>query len=481
MAVAAGVRVATRDGGTTELDEQTVQAFAANLRGGLVRPGDPGYDEGRLLWNGIMDKRPALIAHCSGAADVIAAVNFARTHDLLLAVRGGGHGVAGRAACDDGLMLDLSLLRGVRVDPRAQTARVQGGATLGDMDRETQVFNLAVPSGVVSSTGVAGLTLGGGTGWQMRKRGLSIDNLVSADVVTADGELKIASQTENPDLFWGLRGGGGNFGVVTSFEFRAYPVGPMVVLCAPFYSADLAAPALRAWRDFMREAPEEFGASFLWWSVPANPYFPAEHHGKKCVIPLVVYVGDLARGQQLIQPLLSLGTPLVDLSGPIPWTVLQGMFDPFVPRRNLQYYWKSIYLNGLGDEAVDFLVERAAAIPSTYTYWVILPFGGAMSRVGAEDTAFGRRDIPYLLEFDSMWANPDEAERNIESTRRMWAETQRHSPGGLYLNFPGFAEEGDSLVRASVGSANYQRLAAIKAKYDPTNLFRLNMNVKPQE
>jgi FAD/FMN-containing dehydrogenase len=314
----------------------------------------------------------------------------------------------------------------------------------------------------------------------MRKRGLSIDNLLSVDIVTADGQLKIASETENPDLFWGLRGGGGNFGVATSFEFRAHPVGPMVVLCAPFYSADLAVPALRAWRDFMRDAPEEFGASFLWWSIPANPFFPAEHHGKKCVIPLVVYVGELADGERLSQPLRSLGTPLVDLSGPIPWTAMQGMFDSFVPKRNLQYYWKSIYLNTLADDAVDFLAERAATVPSTNTYLVILPFGGATSRVGADDTAFGRRDIPYLLEFDSMWADPAEADRNIEWTRRTWSETQRYSDGGLYLNFPGFAEEGENLVRASVGDANYRRLAALKAKYDPSNLFRLNLNVSPQ-
>jgi FAD/FMN-containing dehydrogenase len=480
MTTLAGVRVTTRDGGVADLDEQTLGGFATSLRGGLLRPGDPGYDEGRVLWNGMIDKRPALVARCTGAADVIAAVNFARTHDLLLAVRGGGHGVAGRAACDDGLMLDLSLMRGIRVDPHARTARVQGGATLGDMDRETQVFNLAVPAGVVSTTGVAGLTLGGGTGWQMRKRGLSIDNLLSADVVTADGELLIASESENPDLFWGLRGGGGNFGVVTSFEFRTYPVGPMVVLCAPFYSADLAGPALRAWRDFMREAPEEFGASFLWWSIPANPYFPAEHHGKPCVIPLVVYIGDLAEGERLSQPLRSLGTPLVDLSGPIPWTALQSMFDPFVPKRGLQYYWKSAYLTSLDDAVVDFLVERAATIPSTYTYWVILPFGGAMARVGAQDTAFGRRDIPYLLEFDSMWADPAEAEKNIAWTRAVWAETQRYSTGGLYLNFPGFGEEGEDLVRASVGSDNHQRLAALKARYDPANRFRLNLNVTPR-
>jgi FAD/FMN-containing dehydrogenase len=381
-------------------------------------------------------------------------------------------------------MLDLSLMRGVRVDPVSSTVRVQGGATLGDMDRETQVFNLAVPSGVVSTTGVAGLTLGGGTGWQMRKRGLSIDNLISADVVTADGQLRIASETpgggENADLLWGLKGGGGNFGVVTSFEFRAYPVGPNVMLFAPLLPADVGPAALRAWRDFMRSAPEEFGASFLFWSVPPLPFVPTEYHGKPCVIPLVVYVGDVQEGERLIQPLRSLGTPYVDFTGPMPWTALQAMFDPFVPKRDLRYYWKSTYLTGLGDEVCDFLVQRAATIPSTYTYLVILPFGGAFSRVGAEDTAFGRRDIPYLLEFDSMWADPAETERNLGWTRAVWAETQRYSTGGLYLNFPGFVEEGEDMVRNAVGATNYARLAALKAKYDPTNLFRMNLNVTPR-
>lgn len=482
MAIVAGVRFATRDGGFTELDDQAVQGFAASLRGGVVRPGEPGYDEGRLLWNGMIDKRPALIARCSGAADVIASVNFARDHDLLLAVRGGGHNVAGRAACDDGLMLDLSLMRGVRVDPSTGTVRVQGGATLGDMDRETQVFNLAVPAGVVSTTGVAGLTLGGGTGWQTRKRGLTIDNLISADVVTADGQLRVASDSvgASSDLLWGLKGGGGNFGVVTSFEFQAHPVGPNVMLCAPLYSAELGASAVRAWHEFMQDAPDEVGGGFLFWSIPANPYFPTEHHGKPCVIPIAVYVGDPDRGDKLTQPLRSLGTPYVDLSGPIPWTALQSMFDPFVPKRDLQYYWKCTYLTGLGNDVMDFVVQRAATIPSTYTYLVIFPFGGAFTRVGAEDTAFGRRDMPYMLEFDSMWADPAQADRNIEWTRSVWADTQRYSTGGMYLNFPGFAEEGENMVRDSVGPDNYRRLGAIKAKYDPTNLFRLNLNVTPR-
>ena len=474
-----GVKVSTLGGGVAALDDETIAAFAASVRGGLLVAGAPGYDEARQLWNPMMNKRPALIARCTGPADVIAAVNFARANNLLLAVLGGGHGVAGRAVCDGGLLIDLSLMRGVRVDPRAGTVRVQAGATLGDVDRETQVFGLAVPAGVVSSTGVAGLTLGGGTGWQMRKRGLTIDNLRSVDIVTADGELRVGSGTENADLFWALRGGGGNFGVVTSFEYQAYPVGPTVLLGCPWYPADMGAEVLRAWRDFMTDAPEEFGAAFLFWTVPANPYFPTEHHGKAVVIPLVTYAGDLEEGARLIQPLRTLGEPLVDLSGPLPWVTLQGMFDPFVPKGGLRYYWKSIYLSGLGEDVIDHLVELAATIPSPNTYVVILPFGGAVSRVGDGDTAFGRRDIPYLLEFDSMWPAPADDDRNIDWTRQIWSQTQRFSPGGVYLNFPGFGEDEENLVRSSVGTANYSKLVAIKDKYDPANLFRSNLNIKP--
>src|SRR5690348_2160159 len=313
-----GMQVTTLDGGTAVLEDQPVQELAMGLRGPLLQAGDAGYDEARQLWNGMMDKRPALIARCSGVADVISAVNFARDHKLLLAVRGGGHNVAGNACCDAGLMIDLSPMDGVRVNPATQRVRVQGGATLGQMDRETQVLGLAVPAGVVSTTGIGGLTLGGGTGWQCRKRGLTIDNLLSADVVTADGQLLVASAGENEDLFWAIRGGGGNFGVVTSFELQAYPVGPTVTLCAPFYPIDLSGKVMRAFRDFVSAAPEEFGAALLFWSVPANPYFPAEHHGKATVIPVLVYTGSLEEGERLTQPLRSLGTPYCDLSGPYP-------------------------------------------------------------------------------------------------------------------------------------------------------------------
>lgn len=473
------LRVPTNGGRETVLDDETIGRFRAGLRGALLRSGDQGYDEACKIWNGMIDKRPALIVRCTGAADAIDAVNFARTHNLLVAIRGGGHNVAGNASCDDGIMIDLSLLKAVRVDPRARTARVQGGATWGDVDRETQVFGLAVPGGVVSTTGVAGLTLGGGMGWLMRKGGLSIDNLLSVDIVTADGRFTVASQTENPDLFWGLRGGGGNFGVVTSFEFRLHPVGPTVMLCAPMYPADIGGSVLRAWRDFMLKAPEELGAAFLFWSIPAHPFFPQALHRKPVVIPVGVYTGSVAEGERLVQPLRNLGTPLVDLSGPMPWTAVQSMFDPFLPKQEFLYYWKSLYLDGLADEAVDHLVKCGAGRPSPNTMVILLHFGGAMSRVGADGTAFGRRDMPYLLELDSTWPDAKDTERNIAWTRQMWSDTQRYSTGGLYLNFPGLGEEGEKLVRSAVGSANYERLVVLKNKYDPTNLFRTNLNIKP--
>jgi hypothetical protein len=473
------LQVPTNSGGKTVLDEETIGKFKAGLRGALLRAGDEGYDGARKIWNGMIDKRPALIVRCSGVADVIDAVNFARTHDLLVAIRGGAHNVAGNACCDDGIMIDLSLMKAVRVDPRARTARVQGGATWGDVDRETQAFGLVAPGGVVSTTGIAGLTLGGGMGWLMRKHGLSIDNLLSVDIVTADGRFLVASESENADLFWGLRGGGGNFGVVTSFEFRLHPLGPLVMLCAPMYPAAIGGSVLRAWRDFMRGAPEDLGSAFLFWSIPAHPFFPPALHGQATVIPVAVYAGNVAEGERLVQPLRGLGTPLIDLSGPIPWTAVQSMFDPFLPKGDFHYYWKSLYLDGLGDEVVDHLVKCADSRPSPNSFVILLQFGGAMSRVKPEDTAFGRRDMPYLLELDSTWPDPKNSQRNIAWTRQMWADSQRYSTGGLYLNFPGLGEEGERLVRSAVGSANYEQLVALKNRYDPTNLFRVNLNIAP--
>lgn len=475
----AGLRVTASGGGEVVLEEAAVEAFKARLRGALLRSSDDGYDEARAIWNGMIDKRPALIVRCTGAADVVDAVNFARTHNLLLAVRGGGHNVAGNAVCDGGLMIDLSLMRGVRVDPGERRAWAQGGATWGDLDRETQAFGLAAPGGVVSTTGIAGLTLGGGFGWLRRKHGLSIDNLHSVDIVTADGHFRRASEKEHADLFWAVRGGGGNFGVVTGFEFRLHPVGPEVMLAAAMYPVAQAAAFAPKWRAFMAKAPDEVSSQMAFWNVPDIEAFPAHARGQPVVIFAAVYAGPVKEGQRILQPLREFGTPLVDLSGPTPFTAVQRSFDPFFPKGALQYYWKSIYLSSLGDEVIAAIAAAAAKRPSPKTLINVWSMGGAMSRVPAGDTAFGDRSAAFMLEISSTWEGAKDAERNIAWTRDFWAGMKRFSGGGLYLNFPGLGEEREDLVRAAYG-ANYERLVALKGKYDPQNLFRLNQNIKPR-
>jgi FAD/FMN-containing dehydrogenase len=312
---------------------EAAQALQQQMRGQVILPSHPEYDAARRVWNGMIDKYPALIARCTGVADVIAAVNFAREHDLLVAVRGGGHNVAGHGTCDGGLVIDLSAMKGIHVDPDMRIARAEGGVTWGELDRETQVFGLATPGGVVSTTGIAGLTLGGGLGWLRRKHGLTIDNLLSVNLVTARGEYLTASENENAELFWGLRGGGGNFGIVTSFEFRLHPVGTMVTLCMPWYPVEDAKELLPKWRAFMQDAPEELSSTAYFWTVPAMPDFPEEHHGKRAIIFGGVYTGPLEEGERITRPLREMGTPLLDLSGQMPWTTLQQAFDQFFPKR----------------------------------------------------------------------------------------------------------------------------------------------------
>ena len=457
------------------LVDDDVRAFASGLRGPLIRPGDPDYDAARAIQNGLIDRRPELIVRCSGAADVVDAVNFARTRDLLLAVRGGGHNVAGNAVCDGGLVVDLSSMRGVHVDPRTQTVRVEGGATWADVDRETQVFGLATPGGVVSTTGVAGLTLHGGMGHLRRKHGLSIDNLLSVDIVTADGHLRTASADENAELFWAIRGAGSNFGAVTSFEFRAFRLGPTVMLCAPMYALEDAPRVVPAWRDFMASAPDEVSSLVVFWSVPAG--FPEDILGRPVVITAAVYTGAPEDGARILQPLRELAAPVVDLSAPMPYTAIQSAFDPFFPK-GLLMYWKSLYVDELSDQLIADLCRLAAARPSPRSPIDIWHHGGAMRGVDAGATAFGRRDAPFMLSFDSTWSDPRETERNIAWTREAWAAMHRYSSGGLYLNFPGFGEEKEDLLRAAYGP-NYERLQALKASHDPTNLFRMNLNIAP--
>jgi FAD/FMN-containing dehydrogenase len=459
------------------LDAEAVQAFVEALRGSVLRPGDQGYDDARMIWNGLIDCRPALIVQCTGAADVVDAVNFAREQNLLLSVKGGGHNVAGNAVNDGGLVIDLSKMRGVHVDASTQTVRAQGGALWGDCDRETQLFGLAVPGGVVSTTGVAGLTLHGGVGHLRRKHGLSIDNLLSVDIVTADGQLRRASASENEDLFWAVQGAGSNFGVVTSFEFQAHPVGPMVMVGAIFYPDDLARTVLPAWRDYMASAPEELSSLAFFWNVPPDEPFPPEHHGKPVVILAAVYSGSVEDGEPVVQPLRELAQPLIDLSGPWPWLGLQSGFDALFPAGDLRY-WKSRAFAALPEEAIDEIADWAARRPTPLTDITIWHHGGAMSRVDEAATAYAGRDAPFLVTGEASWTDPAQTDEAITWGRDFWAAMGRHSTGGLYLNFPGLGEEKEELVRAGYG-ANYDRLAALKAKYDPANLFRMNLNITP--
>jgi FAD/FMN-containing dehydrogenase len=459
------------------LDEEATQGFLARVRGAVLQPGDSRYDDARAIWNGLIDRRPALIVQCTGTADVVDAVNFAREQGLLLSVKGGGHNVAGNAVNDAGLVIDLSQMRGVHVDPATQTVRAQGGALWGDCDRETQLFGLAVPGGVVSTTGIAGLTLHGGVGHVRRKYGLSIDNLLSVEIVTADGQVRRASATENEDLFWAVRGAGSNFGVVTSFEFQAHPVGPMVMVGAVFYPLEDGRKLLPVWRDYMDSAPDELSSLAFFWNVPEHEPFPPELHGTPVFIVAAVYSGSVEDGEPVVQPLRELAQPVIDLSGPWPWLDLQSGFDALFPKGQFRY-WKSRAFAELSEEAIDEIADWATRRPTTLTDITIWHHGGAMSRVGETETAYAGRDAPFLVTGEASWADPAESDEAIAWGREFWAAMGRHSTGGLYLNFPGLGEEKEELVRAGYG-VNYERLAELKAKYDASNLFRMNLNITP--
>lgn len=469
------VQVRNRSG-TATVDAAAVEAFTGGIRGAVIQPGDGEYENARRVQNGLIDRRPALIVQASGPADVIATVNFARDNELLLSVRGGGHHAAGNAVCDGGIVIDLSRMRGVRVDPAARTARAEGGATWGELDREAQVFGLAAPGGVVSTTGIAGLTMHGGMGHLRRKYGLSLDNLRSVDIVTADGQLRVASATENPDLFWAVRGAGPNFGVVTSFEFDLHPVGPIVALCAPVYALDDAGAVVRGWRSFMASAPEEVSSLAVFWSIPAVPEFPEDLWSMPILITAAVYAGDPDEGDRVMQPLRELATPVLDLSHRDLYTHVQTGFDPFFPK-GLLFYWKSLYVTELSDDLIDALVMLARERPSPKTTIPIWDMSGAMKRVPDDATAFGRREAPFMVSIEASWDDPDASDRNISWTRDSVASLQRFGTGGSYLNFAGFGEEREALLRGAYG-ANYDRLVALKEQYDPTNLFRMNLNLR---
>jgi len=446
--------------------ESALLKFRESLRGPSFCPGDPGYDTARAVPNAMIDRRPAIIARCAGAADVIACVRFVREHDLLLAVRGGGHSVAGKAVCQGGLMVDLSAMKGIRVDPARRTVRAETGLKLGEFDRETQAFGLATTLGVVSATGIAGLTLGGGWGHLHAKYGLALDNVISADVVTADGKLLTASATENPDLFWGIRGGSGNFGIVTSLEYRLHEVGP-VLAGGIFYPAAKAKEVLHFWREFAAGSPDELVTQGGSINLPdGTPVFAIA----------ACYCGRIADGEKVLKPLRSFGPPLADAVGTMAYVQLQSMFDPFFPPGRHTYV-KSNFIRELTDDAIDVLAEYVAKSPSPYTFAPFIEhWHGAATRVAPSDTAFPHRQYSYNFFAWSNWASPSEAEKNIRWTRDCWEAMRPFLVGGSYGNYA--SDEGEAVERAAYG-ANYDRLVGLKNKYDPTNFFRLNHNVKP--
>jgi FAD/FMN-containing dehydrogenase len=457
------------------LGEATIQELRDAVRGEIVTPKDPGYSEASRIWNAAHDgHQPALVVRCQGAADVIAAVGFARSNDLPIAVRGGGHSIAGFSTCDGGVVIDLSPMADVHVDPAARRATVGGGAVWADVDHETQVHGLATTGGLVSTTGVAGFTLGGGIGWTMRKFGLACDNLVEADVVTADGRLVHASESENPDLLWGLRGGGGNFGVVTQFEFDVHPLGPMVYAGAAFYPADADRDLLEAFRTWADDAPDEVTAVVNLTTAPPLPVIPEEWHGKKVVALLAVSTGPVDEGDALVRPVREAAEPIADLLGPMPYHAMQTLIDPLWPK-GLQAYFKATNLARLDDELIDRLCEIHLAAPGPQCEIHVHQMGGAVGRVGEGDTAFAERSMPYVLNAVTATPEPGAAEAHRDWARAVIAAASDASTGRAYVNFLG---DGD-VAKTSYGEETYARLAELKAKYDPTNVFRLNQNIEP--
>jgi len=458
------------------LDAKAFATFAPSFRGKLIQPGDDSYDEARKLYNGMIDRKPRLIARCVDAADVIAAVNFGREHGLLIAIRGGGHSGPGLGSCDDGLVIDLSEMKGVRVDPAKKTVRVEPGCTSGDVDHATHPFGLAVPFGIVSSTGVSGLTLGGGTGYLTRKYGLTIDNLLEADVVLADGSFVTASKDQNADLFWALRGGGGNFGVVTSFLFQGHPVS--TVYAGPiFWEATHAQAVMRAYREFLPTAPEELGMFVGLKTVPPTDPFPRDYWSKRACALVSSYNGPAAEGEQIVGKLLkTLPAPIFNWMGAMPFPAMQGLFDPFFPT-GLQWYWKGDFVKALTDEAIETHIAQAAKAPSDFCLMHLYPIEGAVRRVAKDATAWNARDATWSMVIAAVDPNPKQADALKTWGRGYWKAVHPFNLEGAYVNFM-MDDEADGRVQATYGP-NYAKLAAVKKKYDPKNLFRINQNIRP--
>jgi hypothetical protein len=458
------------------MTDEAVSRFEQSLRGRLIHPGDADYDATRALYNGMIDKRPRLIARCVDIADVITAVSFGRDQGLLVAIRGGGHNGPGLGSCDDGLVIDLSTMRSVRVDPASRTVRVDPGCTSGDVDHATHPFGLAVPFGIVSTTGVAGLTLGGGTGYLTRKHGLTIDNLLEADVVLADGSVVTASPRQQADLFWALRGGGGNFGVVTSFLFQAHPV--RQVYAGPiFWEATHAKAVMRAYRDFLPTAPEELGVFVGLKTVPSMDPFPRDHWGKRACAVIGSYDGTAADGEKALAPLLrTVPTPIFNWMSAMPFPAMQALFDPFFPK-GLQWYWKGDFVKALPDEAIETHMAQAARAPSELSLMHLYPIDGAVHRVAKDATAWRARDATWSMVIAGISADPKQADALKAWGRAYWKAVHPFNLEGAYVNFM-MDDEAEGRVQATYGD-NYQRLASIKARYDPRNLFRVNQNIQP--
>ncbi len=455
---------------------QTMPTLQESLRGRVIDAGDKDYDDARALYNGMIDKRPRMIARCADVADVITAVNFGREHGLLVAIRGGGHNGPGLGSCNDGLVIDLSQMKSVRVDPTSKTVRVDAGCTSGDVDHATHAFGLAVPAGIVSTTGVAGLTLGGGTGYLTRKYGLTIDNLLEADVVLADGSFVTASKKQHPDLFWALRGGGGNFGVVTSFVFQAHPVS--TVFSGPiFWEAKHAKAVMRTYRDFLPTAPEELGAFVGLKKVPSVDPFPKEHWGKHVCAVISAYAGSEEDGKKAIAPLLdAVPAPIFNWMSTMPFPAMQALFDPLMPK-GLQWYWKGDYVKSLPDEAIDIHIAQTAKSPSELSLMHLYPIDGAVHRVATDATAWSARDATWNMVIAAIDPDAKRADALKKWGRAYWKEIHPFNLEGAYVNFM-MDDEAQGRVEATYGG-NYKRLASVKAKYDPNNFFRVNQNIAP--
>jgi FAD/FMN-containing dehydrogenase len=466
---------AKSEGETQSLSQEAVAALRGRIRGNVLTPGDERYETARQVWNAAIDRRPGLIVQCSGAADVRAAVDFAREAGAVLAVRGGGHNIAGSAVCEGGVMIDLTPMKSVRIDPVARTARVEPGVTLGEFDREAQAFGLVTPTGVNSTTGIAGLTLGGGFGWISRKFGLTADNLISADLVTADGRFVTANEKDNPDLYWALRGGGGNFGIVTSFEFRLHPLGPEVMSGLIVHPHSQARDLIRQYREIVADAPDELTCWFVMRAAPPLPFLPKAVHGTGIIAFAACYAGPMDTAERAMKPLRAMGTPIADVIGPHPFVGWQTVLDPLLTT-GARNYWKSHSFATIEDGLIDVLVEYASKLPSAETELAFVQLGGAINRVPADATAYPHRDVGFHINLHTRWRDPAEDATCVAWARSLFDACTPFASGGTYVNFIP-EDDKDGVKRAYLGNA--ARLAAVKAKYDPHNLFRINQNIRP--